>query len=496
MIKKINLEILFFSLCFITFFVFFSYVHPLVVYDGDDWINLSAMRGAYPRWGTWNPIKILPETFMPICGYISAFFIYPITNDYIASITLCSAVIFSLLITAYFYFFYRVIKDNFELPTIYVLCITLIILFLHFSIFKSNKINNTYMFYNANLTCYFHYTLPALLNSIIVLYLLRFKNFLEQVNLFKSALLILSIYLAIFSNVFHSIILTAYISIEILYNFWKKYGNKFLNFNYLKEFAFQNRIWVALIGVWLISLLFEANGGRSNQIGRSILELPIKDTLNCLIGLLKQTSKGFIVVFLFSILGSAILYLKSKEKNRIDYLYKNIILKSTACFGLSFVYVLLIAAKASPGYIGNTNVAISFLFYVFVILFVSIAYIFQKQPKILTVLPLLCFIVGIFTLNTDKHFRESNMRNIAPYKCVNVDNDLINQIVTADKNGKTEMQLVVPKGDNRDNWPHPKYMGGNISRTLYSHGIISKNIKISVKPDENMNRNYHLGYFK
>ena len=88
------------------------------------------------------------------------------------------------------------------------------------------------------------------------------------------------------------------------------------------------------------------------------------------------------------------------------------------------------------------------------------------------------------------------MRNIAPYKCVNVDNDLINQIVTADKNGKTEMQLVVPKGDNRDNWPHPKYMGGNISRTLYSHGIISKNIKITVKPDENMNRNYHLGYFK
>ena len=76
---------------------------------------------------------------------------------------------------------------------------------------------------------------------------------------------------------------------EVLYNFWKKYGNKFLNFNFLKEFIFKNRMWIALIGIWLISLLFEANGGRSNQIGRSILELPIKDTLNCLASLLASS---------------------------------------------------------------------------------------------------------------------------------------------------------------------------------------------------------------
>lgn len=61
---------------------------------------------------------------------------------------------------------------------------------------------------------------------------------------------------------------------------------------------------------------------------------------------------------------------------------------------------------------------------------------------------------------------------------------------------KKEMVLIVPKGDNRDNWPHPKYMGGNISRTLYAHGVISQDMKITIKPDENINKKFHLGYFK
>ena len=54
------------------------------------------------------------------------------------------------------------------------------------------------------------------------------------------------------------------------------------------------------------------------------------------------------------------------------------------------------------------------------------------------------------------------------------------------------MILVVPKGDDRDNWPHPMYMGGNISRTLYRHGIITQPLKITIKPDTKMNEKYHI----
>lgn len=45
MVKKVSYETLFFAICFIMLFLFFAYVHPLIPYDGDDWANLSMMRG-------------------------------------------------------------------------------------------------------------------------------------------------------------------------------------------------------------------------------------------------------------------------------------------------------------------------------------------------------------------------------------------------------------------------------------------------------------------
>ena len=496
MVKKVSYETLFFAICFIMLFLFFAYVHPLIPYDGDDWANLSMMRVAYPRWGIWNPIKILPETAMPLIGYISAYLFNPIVNDYITSITLCASIFFSALITLYLYFFYRFLKSIYELPNNVGIFITLLFLLINFLIFKSDKFNNMYMFYSVNLTCYFHYVLPALLNSILVLYLLKFKNLLKEKGILKNSLIIIGIYLSIFSNVFHSIMLITYIFIELLFGFINDKNIRSIKINELKIYIKENADWVLIITIWLLSLFFEANGGRATQIGHSIFELPKWQTLMALGTLLKQASKGFIAILIVGVLIALVIYIKTKNKTADDDIYETMTLKSLLCLLITVVYVVLISAKASPGYIAVTHVAFSFLFYLFILLFNAIAYIFKKYPKAVIVLPLVCFIIAIQTLNTDKHFRESNMRNIAPYKCVLIDNYLIEQVVEADKNGKKEMVLIVPKGDNRDNWPHPKYMGGNISRTLYAHGVISQDMKITIKPDENINKKFHLGYFK
>lgn len=433
---------------------------------------------------------------MPLFGYISAYIFNSIVNDYITSITLCASLFFSAVITVYLYFFYRFLKSIYELPNSVGIFITFLFFLAHFLIFKSNKLNNMYMFYSINLTCYFHYVLPALLNSILVLYLLKFKNLLAENGILKNSVVLIGIYLSIFSNVFHSIILVTYIFVELLFEFIKGKNDKVLSFANLKNFIKENAGWSFVIVIWLISLLFEANGGRATQIGHSILDLPILQTLTALGNLLKQVSKAFVVILIVGVFAALVIYVKTKSKTISDDIYKIITLKSLLCLLISLVYVILISAKASPGYIGNTHVAFSFLFYLFLILFIAVAYIFKKYPRAVIVLPLICFIVTIQTLNTDKHFRESNMRNIASYKCVLVDNYLIEQIVEADKNGKKEMVLIVPKGNNRNNWPHPNYMGGNISRTLYAHGIISQDMKITIQPDENLNTKFHLGYYK
>lgn len=498
MAKK-YIDFMFFSLCFAGLFIFFTYVHPLIPYDGDDWFYLSPVRRhAFPVWGSLNPSKVLPETVMPFCGYLAAYFVKPIVGDYVSSITGCVAFIISIAITIYFCAFYRLIVKKFMLPQKSSLLIVFLLFLLHFMIFQTDQFNNIHMFYSANLTCYFHYGLPALVNSVLVLYLLSFDDFLT-VDITKSGIFILAIFLAIFSNIFHSVILIACIFVRLVSSYLKntiKNKHGFFSAVRIIEFVHKNICWFIVMAVWVISLIFEANGVRASQIGHSIFTLPVKQTLLYLCGLVKQVSIGFCVVLFITLWSSRVFYIKSKNKEQIDCMFCNVLMQNLFCLLVALIYVVIISAKSFPNYVANANVAFSFLFYLFVILCFSIAYVFQKRPTILSWLPLICFIITVFTINSYRHFRENNICNIAPYKCVLVDQALINQIVKADKNAKSEMTLMVPKGDNHDNWPHPLYMGKAISRTLFAHGIIHNIIEITIKPDASMNERYHLDYSK
>ena len=492
MTKK-NMEFIFFGVFFTGLFLFFSYVHPLVPYDGDDWRYLSEFRHAWPEWGSWNPSKVLPETVMPLCGYVSAYVFRSLLGDYILAITVCSALIVSIMIGIYLYSFYKLIDKRLEIPFTESLLITSLFLLFHFIFFSSNANNNTYLFYSLNLTCYFFYVLPWLINAILVLYVLKYDNFLTEVEITKSGILFLAFYLAVFSNIFHSVMLTAIIFVQLFICYLKECNDNICNFECIKKFVLKYSGWFIVIAIWLVSLLFEANGGRSHQIGQSLFTLPVKETVLVLGKLLKETSKTVLVMLLVVLCAAGALYWKSKGKDVADGIFHAIVVKCTSCLLLILVYVILVSAKADAGYIGNAHVAVSFLFYLLLAFCFSIAYIFQKHPRIMSLLPCICFIFIVYAFNSHRHFRESNISNIAPYKCVFVDKDLIRQITEADKEGKTEMVLLVPRGDQKDNWPHPLYMGSNLSRTLYTHGLISKNIKITIQPDVKMNLKYRLG---
>ena len=55
-----------FLLIFGFFFVFFTQVHPLVIYDGDDWRYIAYTRQALPSWNEWNPSRVFAECFQPL----------------------------------------------------------------------------------------------------------------------------------------------------------------------------------------------------------------------------------------------------------------------------------------------------------------------------------------------------------------------------------------------------------------------------------------------
>lgn len=486
---------MFFLITFIGLFTFFAFAHPFVPYDGDDWFFLSPVRGPYPIWGAWNPIKVLPETFMPLCGYIAANWLFPIVGDYIQSITICAALFFSFIITVYFFLFYRLFENKLKLSFASSLLIIFLLIVFHFTIFQSNQLEYTHIFHSDNLTCYFHYTLPALLNASLVLYLFGYNDFLTEIDFKNRGFLVILFYLAIFSNIYHSIILISFIAVTLSIRYMQEYNNT-INLKFICFLTNDNLSWFLVLITWIVSLFFEANGGRANQIGHSIFTLPLKETLICLTGLLRKISIIFVIVLLTVVGIYQVVYRKLQAKDTIDYLCQDIIKKCFLCLVLTLVYVTLVSAKAFPNYAGNTNVAISFIYYLFIIIGVTIAYVIKKYPRAVFVLPCIFFLVIAQLLNTGGRFRESNIKNIHPNKCVLVDKDLISQVVRVDKMGMEEMILVVPKGDDLDNWPHPIYMGNNFSKTLFMHGIITQRIKITVKPDVNENLKYHLNYLK
>ena len=90
----------FFLLAFSFLFVFFTQVHPLVIYDGDDWRYIAYTRQALPSWNEWNPSRVFAECFQPLMGYFAAYVLTPILGDYLHAQTAAVALLLSLMATA------------------------------------------------------------------------------------------------------------------------------------------------------------------------------------------------------------------------------------------------------------------------------------------------------------------------------------------------------------------------------------------------------------
>ena len=475
-----------FSCIFLFLVLFFAYINPVVIYDGDDWCNLSYLRAPIPKWGIWNPIKVLPELLTPFAGHIAAYIVNPFVNDYIFSVTVTTAIILAVFITTYFSMFYRIAVEKLATDKYSACASVLMLMGLHFLIFRNSSYGSSFMFSSCNLTCYYHYVIPNLLNAIMVMYLYLNNDFKNcSLDSFKVGGMLLGIYLAIFSNVFSSIILAVYVGFVLLKNLLDRIHDKFRLLTYVKD----NKFYLLVLAVWGISLLFEAHGGRSKSIGAPLLALPIVPTLKALKNLLLSSNKYFVACCVISIFVVGFI---SKRKAMWSQLIQSMFVR-VALWGLCMtgIYTVLLCAKAGVGYIYRTDVVFASVFYGFLLLHFMFVFCLNTCPQIKVVVPILLFVI-LTPLFDQKSFRHSTMGNVAPEKCIAIDNYLIEQIKAASLRGDKEMTLIVPKGDNNDNWPHPDYMGGNILKTLKAHGIVDRDMKIKIQPNPELNKKYNL----
>lgn len=473
-------KIFFVFFIFISSMLFFTTVHPITIISGDDWSNLSLARSAYPMWKGFNPIKVLPETLMPYSGFIASFVIKPLGISYLFSLTLITALLLSSLLAIFFYQFYMFFTETLHSNKKTTSLIGLVFFISLFGAFKSQT-NSYYLLWEINLTCYYNYVIPALMNSAFVLYLSRTdikEKLLSSKSCYFFSYIALISYLCIFSNIFHSLILLVFSGLTTSINIIKRKPIK------------NSYFYLAIIFIWGISAFFEINGGRASGIGSHTLF--IKESIVRFALFLKETNKTYRLLFILAISFGFIATFFHLKYDKDYRTFLSYFWASNICCFLSWLLLIFICSKSSPDYAERPVAMWGFYIYAIIASCIAIDYFFKKFEKAIIILPILTLIILSKALTPGYSLKESHNLNLTYSRAYDITNNIIEQVKEADKIGLQEMTLRVPKTYANDNWPFPIYMGTTVSETLKADGIINKNIKITISPSEELNKEFNI----
>lgn len=482
----------FYLLVFSFLFLWFSKIHALVVYDGDDWTYLSYIRRATPDLREWNPAKVFPEMLFPFFSTFAVYVLMPIIGDYISAQTLMHAFVVSLFVTGYLWSFSCMMRRSFSLSRLTASVIALLFLVFHFLAMRSGEYGNQYLLYCLNLNCYYNYLLPSLLNASIVMSLManeKMQAFLKDGAPTVKGCFYVVVYLAIFSNLTCSGILASYAGAVLLLDMIRRWKQKQWSRCFKK-----NAFFLGVLIAWLISAVYELNGSRAGNasFGAYKAYLSCKNLIFAILG----CNRAFLLWISVFALADCILLLCGRRKD--DTRHQLITLGGVSLIALAAccIYMILLCAVVNPDCLFRSEYLFSIFFYAVLIAMLALAYLVSRYLKLMLALPLLVLFL-ISEVNTwDRTFLESNFSDAPTSLCAEISRDLIAQLQEADRNGLTETTLRVPvhvaDPENESNWPHSLFLMKRIPKTLYAHGLISREIDVTPVADPDVNAKYHL----
>lgn len=485
---------------FLLIYIFFSQIHPVYPYDADDWTYLFMSRGMYPSMGYYNPTRVLPEILMPLAGQISMSVVYPLVGDITLAVCYTSSFILALFITAYIVLFYRMLLKVTKLSTAPAFFLSLLFLALHFLFYKVGEGGNQYLFYSFDLCCHYNYTIPNLLAGIVVMLFFtdRFENFNIRQHPIRKGLLILLIYLSVFSHLFGSIILISYLSAYLVVKLIQSIREKKGSLN----FVTCNVLHLSVIAAWLVGLCFEGMGNRANEVSEianasfsSALKAAVQNFLQMSFYRVNTLTLVLIIVTIVTYV-TVVLYKKELKEWR-----KHLIILFLSMVICS-IFLVLLGAKTYPYYLLRAMTFYAVPFYALMIGLLCLALLVGRYRSLSFVLPFVlllccCSVNGrentyldIQTLNISQQVQ--GRYQIPPYAILQQNRDNIRAITEAARKGKQEATIYVPKFEKEDNWPITDYYGKRLSRFLDKYGVIRDEIKVTVIPDDSRFDNFQL----
>ncbi|MDR0221358.1 MAG: hypothetical protein LBI54_08160 [Lachnospiraceae bacterium] len=444
---------------------------------------------------------------MPLTGYFSAFLIYPLVGDYLTaasiSLALVTAAFISLFFVVLYIFFYTVSKSK----SIGIMAAMMVIA-LCFALFKGRSepldnvptlfaASNVHMFYAKAYNLYFFYVFPNILNSIMVLALLRLRLRTQKLSLLpaaqtpyemaKAGCLLAGIYFCIFSMLFSAGILLAFAAAVIVCRFVSA-GKK--NRQPIKEFAKEcirdyNILLVIILGT-IIAMILELQSGRSNaahhentyfgslfdtEFLRRIGEAAVRFA-----ALFGSMNKLVVLLLFVIIVAAGILYAvkANSRKNQAIGLLK----ESLAAMALLFLFYIIVAAKAGPKYLGEIWSSYGVFFFLLLAVGLVCVYVLQELKQAGLFFPLILTIIILLVPNQMwPYYSVSRSQQSDPVRAI------IASFVEADSQGITEIELYLPERQ-LEKWQYDWQ-----ASLLYAHRVTANRIIINdvkVSPDNSV----------
>ena len=295
------------------------------------------------------------------------------------------------------------------------------------------------------------------------------------------AVYVLLIYLAIFSNVYSSIVLAAYAAISLLWDFREKRMTR------------QNRIaYLAIVALWIVSGICELTGGRASSGAHSSWIESLGLTLTAFGKTLLVANKSLVLFLAAVVVAGICLWVVCKEKKQYIGEYALPALKLMLCAAVTIIYLILLSSVVNPEYISREDVLIAFFGFVFMAVTIILSYFIGRMKVASIALPFVVFVAFFQTYTAGRTFKDTNIFRIRPETCAEIDNVIINQIISAEKQGFSEIELHVPKYETFDNWPHRLSTAETYVEALYKHGVIQRKIDATLYLDQEMTDKYFL----
>ena len=479
-------------LLFIALLIFFIELCPLVIYNFDDWLYISQMRIPLPIWKGWNPTRVLPESFMPFCGWIAAHFIYPITGDYLKAITISCAIALCLFVVMLCICVKHFFTHRLGCSDKLALCYEVLFLILCFAVFRT-RATSRYLFQSESLNCVFFYTMSGIINTATILVMMSYSDFnasFKKWSVSKKSLFIILVYFSIFSNIFHSGILLVYCVVNVLIDVLAKIKAKQFK---IKKIISGNIISVVIITIWFVAFVFELSGGRADKVDGG--EFYLKTSIQQLIAITQAVAKPFVVACIvfcgYVIVCLAYSAIRKRELAAISLPVKNTFLRIMINIIIYTIYMVILCSKVP--YLSRIDASIGIWLEIIVLLLISVSAVIMNYPRIKRALPILVGLVFLCTLYPDGKFLNSTSGNTSYETCINTDEYIISKITEADKEGLTSIEIAMPDYSDQSYYLMvSESLGQAVSNALYTHGLINNEIEVKGVLDSQMNKKLEI----